>query len=207
MNVEEFHKRLKELYLPPENEFTLVDVPAVSYMVVDGEGNPESEDFKSAIKWLFSLAHLIKPLIKEKMGKDFKEPPLECLFRADNEEDFIAGNRDKWKWRVMIVVIPDWIPAEVFQNAIKKAEEKLGPVPPTLKIEEMDEGKSVQIMHIGAYQGIGTLCEKLYGEFLPGNNLTPNGCYHEIYLNDPSRVAPEKRKIVIRQPVRQCTQS
>ena len=207
MNAEEFHKRLKELYLPPELQFTLVDIPVISYMVVDGEGNPECKAFKVAVKWVFSLAHLIKPLIKERMGKNFKEPPLECLFWADNEEDFIAGNKDKWKWRVMIVVIPDWVPPERFQEAIRKAEEKLGPVPSTLRIEEMHEGKSVQIMHIGDYEGVGPLCEKLYGEFLRENNLIPSGYYHEIYLNDPSRVAPEKRKIVIRQPVRLCRQT
>lgn len=207
MNVEKFHERIEELYLPPEKEFTIVDVPVISYMVVDGKGNPESEAFRSAVKWLFSLAYLIKPVIKARMGKDFKEPPLECLFWAECEKDFIEGNKDNWQWRVMIVTIPDWVPPDLFQDAVKKAEAKLGPAPSTLRVEQMHEGQSVQIMHIGNYEGVRAVCDKLYGKFLPDNGLIPRGNYHEIYLNDPSRVATEKRKIVIRQPVRQCRQS
>jgi len=35
--------------------------------------------------------------------------------------------------------------------------------------------------------------------------LIPNGHHHEIYLNDPNRVAPEKLATVLRQPVRHAT--
>ena len=90
----------------------------------------------------------------------------------------------------------------MIDNAIVQATEKLGAQPPqSLRVEYLEEGQSVQIMHVGDYSEIGALCEKLYSEFLPDNNLVPNGAYHEIYLSDPKRTAPEKRKIVIRQPV------
>ena len=201
MNIEDFHKRLKELYLPPKNQFTVVDVPEINYIVIDGEGNPESETFKSSIKWIYSVVHFIKPLVKERMKKNFVEPPLECLFWADNEKDFVSGKKDKWKWRVMIVVIPDWVPEQEFQEAVKKVEKKLGPVPKTLRFQNLHEGKSIQIMHVGDYSKIRIVCDKLYNEYLLENNLKPNGYYHEIYLNDPNRIAPEKRKTVIRQPV------
>lgn len=135
------------------------------------------------------------------MGKNFVEPPLECLYWADNAGDFVLGIKDKWKWRVMIVFIPDLVPQEAFQEAVNKVEEKLGPAPKTLRFQFLNEGKSVQIMHIGDYSEIQSVCDKLYNEFLPENNLMPNGYYHEIYLNDPSRVMPEKRKMVLRQPV------
>ncbi len=201
MNVEDFHKRLKELYLPTENQFTIVDVPEINYIAIDSEGNPESETFKNSIKWIYSMVHFIKPLAKERMKKNFVEPPLECLFWTDNEKDFLSGNKDKWKWRVMIVVIPEWVSQQAFQEAVKKVEKKLGPAPKTLRFQNLHEGKSIQIMHVGDYSNIQTICDKLYSEFLPKNNLKPNGYYHEIYLNDPNRVAPEKRKTVIRQPV------
>jgi hypothetical protein len=201
MNVEAFHKRLNELYMPSCDQFTLVDVPEINYIAIDGEGNPESDAFQGAMKWVYSCVHIIKPLAKEKMGKKFVEPPLECLFWADNEKDFIAGNKDKWKWRVMVVVIPEWVSQQAFQDAVKKAEKKLGSAPKTMRYQEIHEGKSVQIMHVGDYGKIQSVCDTLYNEFLPKNNLKPNGYYHEIYLNDPNRVAPEKRKTVIRQPV------
>lgn len=202
MNVEDLHKRLKELYLPPEGQFTLVDVPKIDYLVVDGEGDPQGEAYARAMKWLFSVVHLIKPLVKARMGKNFVEPPLEGLYWAENEKDFASRNVDRYLWRVMIVFIEKWITQADLANAIAEAEKKLGPAPTTLRMKSLHEGKSVQIMHVGDYDGIGNVCDKLYKKFLPENNLQPNGHYHEIYLNDPNRTAPKKRKTVIRQPVK-----
>jgi hypothetical protein len=200
MNVEEFHKRLKELYLPAQKQFTLVDVPEIRFAVIDGTGNPQSHECADAVKWLYSIVHVVKPLVKERMGKHFVEPPLECLCWADKEKDFLEGNKDKWKWRVMVVCI-DWITQEQFADAVAKVERKRGPAPETLRLANLHEGKSVQIMHVGDYDGIGAICKKLYNDYLPANDLTPSGHYHEIYLNDPTRTAPSRRKIVIRQPV------
>lgn len=201
MNVDAFHQRLRELYLPPEGQFTLVDVPQIRFAVVDGRGHPECDECAEGVKWLYSVAHLIKPLVKERMGKHFVEPPLECLCWADKWTDFAERNKDQWKWRVMIVFV-DWITQEQFEEAVGKVTLKRGPAPPTLRLMNLHEGKSVQILHVGDYDGIGAVCEKLYREYLPANRLQPNGCYHEIYLNDPARTAPAKRKIVIRQPVK-----
>ncbi len=201
MNVEEFHKRIKELYLPPEHAFTLIDVPDIRYVVIDGVGNPDGDGPLTAMKWLYAIVHKIKPLVKERMGKNFVEPPPEFLYWADQPEDFVAGKKDAWKWRVMIV-FTDIVSDDEYQEAVASVVKKRGPAPESLRLEHLHEGQSVQIMHIGDYAGVGAVCERLYKEFLPANNLVPNGHYHEIYLNDPKRVAPEKRKIVLRQPVK-----
>jgi hypothetical protein len=201
MNVEEFHDRLRELYLPPDHQFTMVDVPEIRFAVIDGKGDPGNGESAEAAKWLYSVVHLVKPLVKARLGKNFVEPPLEYLCWAEDEKDFIEGNKDKWSWRAMIVFI-DWITREQFEEAVLKVEQKRGPAPETLRLETLHEGKCVQIMHIGDYKELTAVCDVLYNEFLPENNLKPNGYYHEIYLNDPARTAPNKRKIVIRQPVR-----
>lgn len=200
MNVEKFHERLRELYLPPQKQFTIIDVPEIRFAIIDGKGDPADNELGEAVKWLYSVAHFVKPIVKERMGKNFVEPPVEFLFWADKKKDFVAGNKDKWKWRAMIVFV-DWITPEQFSEAVAKVESKCGPAPKTLRLENLHEGKSVQIMHVGDYNEVGALCEKLYKDFLPANNLKPNGYYHEIYLNDPARTAPKKRRMVIRQPV------
>ena len=200
MNVEGFHDRLRELYLPPKDQFTIVDVPEIRFAVIDGKGDPGNGESAEAAKWLYSVVHFVKPFVKERMGVNFVEPPLEYLFWADNERDFIEGNKDKWNWRAMVVFI-DWITREQFEEAVAKAEGKRGPAPETLRLKNLHEGKCVQIMHVGDYKEIGGVCDELYNQYLPTNNLKPNGYYHEIYLNDPTRTAPNKRKIVIRQPV------
>lgn len=200
MNVEQFHARLRELYLPPEGQFSMVEVPEIRFAVIDGKGDPGNGGSAEAAKWLYSVAHFVKPFVKEQMGKNFVEPPLEYLFWADNEKDFIEGNKDKWNWRAMIVFI-DWITQEQFEEAVAKVEQKHGPAPDTLRLKNLHEGKCVQIMHVGDYKEVSGVCGELYNQYLPENNLKPNGYYHEIYLNDPTRTAPKKRKIVIRQPV------
>ncbi len=47
--------------------------------------------------------------------------------------------------------------------------------------------------------------QRLHHEYLPQNGLEPAGKHHEIYLSDPRRVAPEKLKTVLRQPVKEST--
>jgi hypothetical protein len=161
MNVEEFHSRLRELYLPPKDQFTLVDVPEIRFAVIDGKGDPGNGESANAAKWLYSVAHLVKPFVKERLGKNFVEPPLEYLCWAEDEADFIAGNKDKWNWRAMVVFV-DWITPEQFEAAVAKAEGKLGPAPETLRLETLHEGKCVQTMHVGDYNGVAAVCDALY---------------------------------------------
>ncbi len=189
---------LKELYLPSEKDFVLVDVPEIQFVMIDGEGSPDE-----AVQWLFSVLYPIKLIVKKRMGKDFVEPPLEGLWWADDVEDFIAGNKDKLKWRMMIVTA-DWVSDEMFERAVAEVEKKLGDDPGSLRLESYDEGKSVQIMYVGPPSEEGPTIARLHDEFLPAHDLIPNGYHHEIYLNDPRRVAPEKLKTVLRQPVREC---
>ena len=140
MNVEQFHERLRELYLPSEGQFTIVDVPEIRFAVIDGKGDPGKGKSAEAAKWLYSVVHLVKPFVKERMGKNFVDPPLEYQFWADNERAFIEGNKDKWNWRAMVVFI-DWITQEHFEEAVAKVEQKRGPAPETLRLENLLEGK------------------------------------------------------------------
>ncbi len=204
MNDEEFHARIKELYHPPSKQFTLIDIPVIRYLAIDGKGDPALTGIEDSMKWLWSIVYFLLPIAKERLGKKFAYPPLQCQFWADNIEDFASGNKDKWKWRAM-VVLSNWATKEILDTAIAQAEEKRGEESPrTLHVENLNEGRSAQIMHIGDYSQIQKVCTKLYQEFLPENELKPNGYYHEIYLNDPSRTAPKKRKIIVRQPVISC---
>jgi len=195
-------ERLKELYLPSSKDFVLVDVPELQFVMVDGQGNPGGERFPQLIRWLFAVIHPIKLIAKRRMGKNFVEPPLECLWWSDDMNDFITGKKDRLKWRLMIVATADWLEKEMFEQAVEKASNKLGEVPAGLRLDSHAEGKSVQIMHVGSPSTIPATMARLHNEFLPTNKLTPNGHHHEIYLNDPRRVAPEKLKTVLRQPVR-----
>lgn len=201
MEKTDIKKQLKELYLPTDKDFVVVDVPDMKFVMIDGEGSPEAESYATAVKWLFSVVYPIKFIAKKKLGKDFVAAPLEALWWADDMENFAALSKDDWKWRIMIVV-PDWVTDEMFDEAVAKASAKLGEAPNSLRLEKFAEGLSAQIMHIGPYSDEAPTIARLHNEFLPAQGLVENGHHHEIYLNDPSRTAPEKLKTVLRQPVR-----
>ncbi len=202
MNEADLKARLKELYLPPAKDFVLVDVPEMRYVMVDGRGAADRSALDHVVKWLFAAIYPIKRIARERMGPHFVEPPLEGLWWADDLNDFIRGNRDRLNWRMMIVYEPDWLTAEMFDEAVAAAKARLGEPPAGLRLEEYREGRSAQIMHVGPPGDEGPTIARLHREFLPAHNLIPNGHHHEIYLTDPNRVAPGKMKTVLRQPVR-----
>ncbi|MCU7936642.1 MAG: GyrI-like domain-containing protein [Candidatus Thiodiazotropha sp. (ex Dulcina madagascariensis)] len=201
MDLTKDRKKLMELYRPGMEEFTLVEVPELPFAVVDGQGSPDHDAGAKAIKYLFTAIYPIRREARERMGKTLIEPPLEMLYWADDMCDLAAGNKENWKWRAMIT-LPVWADGNMFANAVAQAKKQMDEVANSLRMESFSEGRCAQIMHVGRAQAIPALLERLYTQFLPQNNLEPDGAYHEIYLDDWNRTAPERRKLILRQPVR-----
>ena len=103
---------------------------------------------------------------------------------------------------MMIVFEPGWLTQDVLDEGVAAAEARLGDPPQSLRLDAYSEGRCAQITHVGAPETERPTIARLHSEFLPAQNLVPNGCHHEIYLTDPSRVAPQRMRTVIRQPVR-----
>lgn len=204
MNEVDMSARLKELYMPPAEDFVLVDVPDMRYVMVDGRGAADRSALDHAVKWLFAAIYPVKRVARERMGRRFVEPPLEGLWWSDDMQDFVRGNKEKMNWRMMIVFEPDWLTAEMFADGVAAAQSRLGDPPAGLRLETYHEGPSVQIMYVGKPRAEGPTIARMHREFLPAHNLVASGYHHEIYLTDPNRVAPEKQKTVLRQPVRKA---
>jgi len=194
-------QQIEDLYLPPAEKFVEVDVPNMKFLMVDGSGSPDDEPFAQAMAWLFAVAHPIRRVAKARMGKHFVEPPLEALWWADDPTDFVAGRKDRLKWRLMISATPDWITKRLFASVVREAEQRLGKPPKSLRLDRYAEGRSVQTMHVGPPTGIRKTMTRLHEQYLPGHKLSCSGPHHEIYLTDPRRVAPARQKTVLRQPV------
>jgi hypothetical protein len=198
----DFKKTLKHLYVPSVGDFSLVDVPQMKFLRVDGMGDPNSsQTYADAVTWLYAIAYSIKFVSKNELGKDYIVPPLEGLWWAYDLSVFAGGDRDSWQWTMMLMQ-PDWITDEMIGAGVEKATKKLGTPPPSLRFESFHEGLSVQILHVGSYADEAPTIARLHNEFLPGNGLVETGHHHEIYLSDPRKTAPEKLKTVLRQPVR-----
>jgi len=200
----DFKKTLKELYLPRANEVVEIDVPEMQFLMIDGMGSPgDSKEYQDALAVLYPIAFKTKFISKAK-GKDYVVPPLEGLWWADNMDDFIEGNRNKWKWTMMIMQ-PDWVTLDMINGAIlitKKKKPELSELLPKLRLEKYKEGKAAQIMHIGPYSEEGATVQKEH-DFIQKEGGTFDGHnqkHHEIYLSDPRKANPATMKTVIRQP-------
>jgi len=195
-------KALRELYSPGRS-FTLVQVPRQRFLAVDGRGNPNtSPEYAAAVQALYAVAYSLKFAAKRSLGQDSVVAPLEGLWRADNPQVFVQGNKDSWDW-TMLISQPEWISEEMaVETAADLRAKKDLDAAARLRWLELEEGLCVQVMHVGSYDDEAPVLARLHHEFMPANRLAFNGDHHEIYLSDPRRAAPEKLKTILRQPVR-----
>ncbi|MBX3576627.1 MAG: GyrI-like domain-containing protein [Rhizobiaceae bacterium] len=195
-------KALKPLYNPPAGQFEKVDVPPFTYFMVDGTGDPNTAaSYREALEALYTASYTLKFMAKKELGRDYVVPPLEGLWWADDMSSFVTRRKDQWSWTMMIM-IPDFVDAAMAGRAMKAAAEKKALTAlARMRIERLEEGLAVQIMHIGPYDEEGPTLKRLHEEFLPANGLVERGHHHEIYLGDPRKTAAAKLKTVLRQPV------
>ncbi len=194
-------RELKHLYASSAKEAAIVDVPDMSFLMVDGQGDPNtSQEFKDAVEALYGVSYALKFMVKKARSVDYVVMPLEGLWWADDMRDFLVGNKNQWKWTLMIMQ-PEQVTEDLVHRAVERVKKKKNP--PALsktRFESYHEGLSAQIMYIGPYSDEHPTIEKLHG-FIEEKGYRLRGKHHEIYLSDPRRAAPEKMKTIIRQPV------
>ena len=200
----DFKKELRELFVPPIKDFVLVTVPELSFLMIDGMGDPGSaQSYAEAVEALYSVSYALKFASKKDLEQDYVVPPLEGLWWADDPAAFVARRRDEWRW-TMAIMQPDWISEAMVAAAVETSGRKKElPALPGLRFDRLYEGLSLQIMHIGSYETEGPTLARLHSEYMPAHGYTFNGPHHEIYLGDPRKTAPEKLKTILRQPVNQ----
>jgi hypothetical protein len=195
----------RELYGASARDFEIVEVPPMTYLAVDGHGDPNTAtEYAEAVEALFGVAYTLKFRSKRELGRDFVVAPLEGLWRADDPETFVTRQKDAWSW-TMLIVQPDWIDEALVADAVAAVRAK-GDRPAAaldrLELRELREGRSAQILHVGSYDDETPTLARLHHEWMPQHGLTFNGDHHEIYLSDARRTAPEKLRTILRQPVR-----
>lgn len=190
-------------YSAKRDAFSIVTVPPMQMLMIDGHGDPNSaQEYKDALETLYPVAYGLKFLSKRELDRDYVVMPLEGLWWADDMEAFTSA-RDKslWRWTLMIMV-PDWISHDHFDAACEAVARKGGaPALDALRLERFDEGLCVQTLHVGSYDDEAPVLAALHDEFIPAQSLRMRGKHHEIYLSDPRKTAPEKLKTILRQPV------
>ena len=201
MDKVDLKKELKNLYNLSAKEVTVVDVPAMNFLLIDGEGAPTSPQYREAIEALFSVAYTLKFMVKKGKAVDYTVMPLEGLWWADDMTKFSADRKDEWKWTAMIMQ-PKYVTAEDVKEAMEQVKKKKNPAAlPKVRFESFTEGSSAQIMYVGPFSAEGPTIQKIHA-YIQSSGHQLSGKHHEIYLNNPATTAPEKLKTVLRQPMK-----
>ena len=195
-------KEYQKFYLQPKNTISLIQVPKMNFLIIDGKGSPNNNpDYTDALGALYGVAYTLKFAVKKgPLQTDYKVMPLEGLWWTENMSEFTLEDRGNWLWRMMIMV-PDLITPELAAQSIDDVRKKKNP--PRLdevRFDSFDEGLAAQIFHSGPYgEAERPSVEKLHG-YLKENGYALRGKHHEIYFNTPLRTDPTKLKTIIRQP-------
>ena len=178
-----------------------VDVPPLSYFMIDGQGPPAGEAFQVAIQALYSTAYTIKFALKAAGRTDFVAPPLEALWWSADPRAFEENRRDAWCCTLMLM-LPEHVGNADLQAALETLERKgkRAPAHDQMRLATLEEGRAVQALYVGPYDDMGPAVDQLRA-FADSNGYRQTGRHHDIYLSDPRRSAPEKLKTLLRQPV------
>lgn len=201
MSKIDYKKELKEFYRPSAKKVVEVDIPKMNFLMVNGNGAPETTEYKEAIEVLYSVSYTLKFMIKKgDIGIDYGVLPLEGLWWADDMSDFINDNKSKWIWTMMIMQ-PELVTKNLVQAAIHQVKDKKNlPAIDKVRFESFQEGKCAQTLHVGPFSEEGPTVERVHS-FIAECGSELIGKHHEIYLTDIRRATPENWKTVIRQPM------
>ncbi len=210
MPVFDFKKEFKELYMP-KSQPSIVDVPEMVFIMVDGQGDPNtSSAYQQAVEILYGLSYSIKMSKKSETPPsgyfDFVVPPLEGLWSVADAA-FTGGvieDKRKFRWTSMIRQ-PEFVTQDVFDAAKKTLAKKKPHLDVSrARLERLREGLCAQIMHIGPFDDEPRSMAKLQTFIADAGyreDMAAQRRHHEIYLSDPRKTDPDKLKTVIRHPI------
>lgn len=202
MSKVDFKRKLRHLYQPRKDTISEVIVPPMNYLMINGRGDPNTNPaYQEAVEALYALSFAIKFMCKPEM--DYVVLPLEGLWWSPEGADpFLQMERDLWHWTMMIMQ-PDIVTATIVAAARDHvASRKQLPALPAIRFEAYDEGTAVQTLYVGPYSEERATIARIH-DYITTNGFEVSGHHHEIYLSDPRRVAPERLKTILRQPVRE----
>ncbi len=207
----DYKKEYKEYYQPPAKP-TLVDVPPMNYIAVRGKGDPNDEggEYKQAMSLLYGIAFTIK---MSKKGShqiegyfDYVVPPLEGFWWQEGVQGIDYDHKERFCW-ISLIRLPDFVTKADFDWAIAEATAKKKTDFSKVEFFSYHEGLCVQCMHIGSYDDEPATVA-LMQAFVADNgyviDISDSRYHHEIYLSDARKVLPEKRKTVLRLPIKKA---
>ncbi len=207
----DYKKEYKEFYLP-KNKPTIIAIPPINYIAVQGRGDPNAEnsEYKQSIGLLYGIAFTIK---MSKLGSrqmegyfDFVVPPLEGFWWQEGGGEVDYADKSGFCF-LSVIRLPDFVTREDFDWAVAEATRKKQMDFSKVTYLTINEGLCVQCMHIGPYDDEPATINVMHQYMRDQGyalDISEKRLHHEIYLSDVRKVAPEKRKTVVRHPIKKA---
>lgn len=180
---------------------TRLTVPPVQYLMVDGAGDPRTAPaYADAVGTLYAVSYALRFAAKAAGGEPWTVMPLEGLWWAPDMAQFSMDRREDWLWTMLIAqpaVVTPALVADAVATATRKGK---APSASGVRLETLDEGDAVQVMHHGPYADEAPTIAALHA-WIADAGLSLSGKHHEVYLSDPRRVSPAAMRTILRQPV------
>ena len=194
-----------DLYKTHKNDYAATKDPKIlkisraKYLTIEGHGEPGGTEFQNRLGALYAVAYTIK-MTEKFAGRDYKVCGLEGLWWVPDGKNWNAAARETWQWN-LIIRVPEFITSKHLKAALEKCAAK-GRTEPVgeVRLEEIAEGRCVQMLHVGPYATEPESIRRME-ESVAAQGLKLCGRHHEIYLSDPRRVPPERLKTILRHPV------
>jgi hypothetical protein len=208
VNVQTHDAGVDPLYRAPREAPEWVRVPELTFIAVDGRGDPHTSTYyHQAVNALFALAYTLKFALRPD-GLDYRVSPLETLWWSEDGPTFPTGDRGAWRWTMMVRQ-----PDEVTDPRLAEAAAEVGrtrhlPVLEHVRLERFEEGLCAQVLHVGRYSDEGPTIGRLH-DFIHAEGLVFDQArdkHHEIYLRDARNTVPEQWQTILRQPAREPAQ-
>ena len=201
MRDEMERKTLDKLLYKPTKDPILVEVPGLTFVVIEGKGDPGGVEFQLATAALYSLSYAVRMSYKGKEAPEgwyeYKVYPLEGEWDLIDKDKSLQ-DKSNFKYRLMIRQ-PDFLTPELFERLLATvSRKKPNPFLSRLRLEEVEEGLCCQLLHVGPYDDEPSSFRRMES-WLQGEGYRRLSRVHrEIYLSDPRRTKPGKLKTLLR---------
>jgi hypothetical protein len=166
----------------------------MNFLMIDGRGKPSGSSFQEAASTLFPLAYTLKFMVRAACDIDYHVMPMEVRWRVNRKKKEFA-------WTMMLMQ-PEYISVEMVNEARQKILPKVdAALLERARFESFTEGMCVQFLHIGPYEEMDAVLEKMLAFAEAQGYVVPARNAHDIYLNDVRKTKRENLKSVMRLPV------
>ncbi|MEG0773729.1 GyrI-like domain-containing protein [Clostridium sp.] len=196
----DYKKAYKELYLPKRTP-NVVTVPKINFVVIEGQGDPNGEEFIFATAALYNFSYTVKMSYKsDNIPEGYYNY---TVFPLEGEWDLIDKTiastvKSNYKYKLMIRQ-PDFLTLDLFQSFLLMTKKKKGNTYlDKLYFETIEDGLCCQMLHIGSYDEEPESF-RLMDKFCEENEYERISKIHkEIYLSDPRKTEVSKLNTVLR---------